>query len=119
MKSMFELLLENDGFLNVLHRASGQTGCAALTTDKQHVRIHLGNPDGTDDRNISIAEFNREYTNYTETGASMTEVFETPFGEVLCGRCGHCLECDENGDMPVFCPECKAQLDYSFFEQTK
>lgn len=46
----------------------------------------------------------------------MTEVFETPFGEVLCGRCGYCLECDENGDMPLVCPECRAKLNYEFFE---
>lgn len=118
MKNMFELLLENDGFLPILHRSSGQTGCAALTTDKQHVRIFIGSPESTEGHYISIAEFNREYTNYIEKSTAMTEVFETPFGEVLCGRCGYSLECDENGDMPVFCPECKAQLDYSFFEQT-
>lgn len=49
----------------------------------------------------------------------MTEVFETPFGEVLCGRCGYCLECNENGDMPDICPECRAKLDYGVFKPEK
>ena len=47
----------------------------------------------------------------------MVEVYETPFGEVLCGRCGCELECDENGDMPDICPECGAELGYAYYEQ--
>ena len=43
------------------------------------------------------------------------EVYDTPFGDVLCGRCGAELECDECGDMPEFCPECGAKLDYSYY----
>ena len=45
------------------------------------------------------------------------EVYETIFGEVLCGRCGAELECDECGDMPERCPECGAKLDYSYYEE--
>lgn len=45
------------------------------------------------------------------------EVYDTPFGDVLCGRCGAELECDECGDMPEFCPECGAKLDYSYYEK--
>ena len=46
-----------------------------------------------------------------------TEVYESPFGDVLCGRCGAELECDECGDdwlwpMPDICPVCGARLDY-------
>ena len=45
------------------------------------------------------------------------EVYETPFGDVLCERCGAELECDECGDMPELCPECGAKLDYSYYEE--
>lgn len=44
------------------------------------------------------------------------EVYETPFGEVLCGCCGAELECDDCGDMPEICPQCGAILDYSCYE---
>ncbi len=44
------------------------------------------------------------------------EVFETPYGEVLCGRCGCELECNECGDMPEVCPECGVTLSYSYYE---
>lgn len=44
------------------------------------------------------------------------EVYETPVGEVLCGRCGRELECNDCGDMPDICPECGAPLNYSYYE---
>ena len=46
----------------------------------------------------------------------MAEVFETPYGEVLCGRCGYSLECDECGDMPETCPECGEPIDWKGWE---
>ena len=49
--------------------------------------------------------------------ANSVEVYETPLGEVLCGRCGCEIECDECGDMPEICPECGAILDYSYFKE--
>ena len=50
------------------------------------------------------------------------EVYDTPFGDVLCGRCGAELECDDCCDewpwpMPERCPECGAKLDYSYYEK--
>lgn len=52
------------------------------------------------------------------------EVCETVFGEVLCGRCGAELECDDCCDewpwpMPELCPECGAKLDYSYYEEER
>lgn len=47
----------------------------------------------------------------------VVEVFETPFGEVVCGRCGAELECDECGDMPEICPECGAFMSYEIYEE--
>lgn len=47
----------------------------------------------------------------------ITEVYETPFGEVLCGRCGYSLESNDCGDMPDVCPECGATLGYAIYEQ--
>lgn len=44
------------------------------------------------------------------------EVFEAHCGELLCGRCGYELECDDCGDMPDYCPECGAKLDWSFYD---
>lgn len=46
-----------------------------------------------------------------------TEVFETPYGEVLCGCCGAELECNEFGDMPEQCPSCGVHLSYSVYEE--
>ena len=51
-----------------------------------------------------------------EQSEQSAEVFETPMGEVLCGRCGHELECNDCGDMPDVCPECGVKLNYSFYE---
>lgn len=48
---------------------------------------------------------------------NFVDVFETPFGEVLCGRCGAELECDECGDMPEICPECGAFLPYEVYKE--
>lgn len=45
------------------------------------------------------------------------DVFETVFGEVLCGRCGAELECNECGDMPEICPKCGAFLSYSIYKE--
>lgn len=45
-----------------------------------------------------------------------TEVYETPFGEVICGRCGYEIECDDCGDMPEKCPDCGANLNYGIFD---
>lgn len=45
----------------------------------------------------------------------MTEVHETEYGELTCGKCGFFLQCGESGDMPRFCPECGATLDWSLF----
>lgn len=47
------------------------------------------------------------------------EVYDTPLGEVLCGRCGYELECDEFCDMPEICPECGGQLSYGGNENGK
>ena len=48
---------------------------------------------------------------------NLVEVFETPYGEVLCGRCGYELECNDCGDMPDVCPECGAKLMYSYYDE--
>lgn len=61
MQSMFDQLLENDGFLDNVHSPTGQLGCATITTDKEHVRVFIGVPDGSDDHNITITEFNSGY----------------------------------------------------------
>lgn len=45
------------------------------------------------------------------------EVYEGPFGEVICGRCGYELVCNDCGDMPNFCPNCGAELGYSIYEE--
>ena len=69
MKSMFDRLLENDGFLNIVHIPTGQLGCAAITTDKEQVRVFIGNPDGSDDHNVTPDVFNRDYREATLTEA--------------------------------------------------
>ena len=49
----------------------------------------------------------------------MVEVVETPYGEVLCGRCGYSLECNEYGDMPDVCPECGEVLNWEEWDEQK
>lgn len=44
------------------------------------------------------------------------EVFETQYGESICGRCGGELESNDCGDMPDICPHCGAELDYSEYK---
>lgn len=43
-------------------------------------------------------------------------VYETPFGECICGCCGGELESNDCGDMPDVCPHCGAELDYKEYE---
>jgi len=45
-------------------------------------------------------------------------VFETPFGDVLCGFCGHELEPDDDGNMPERCHECMCKPEY-YKEESK
>lgn len=42
----------------------------------------------------------------------MVKVHEDSFGVLWCVGCHAELACDENGDMPLRCPECGEALDY-------
>lgn len=44
------------------------------------------------------------------------QVYETPYGEVICERCGFSLESNDCGDMPDYCPKCGAKLDWSIYD---
>ena len=46
----------------------------------------------------------------------MAFVFEASNGLLYCDDCDHIIECNECGDMPETCPECGAELDYSYIE---
>ena len=46
----------------------------------------------------------------------MANVYEGPYGTAYCSKCHQVLICEENGDMPEFCPGCKRYLLWSSYD---
>ena len=56
-------------------------------------------------------------------GNSMKEVISRvlvdDYDENYCAACGQTIACDEFGDMPEYCPNCKLLLDYSLYNAAR